>query len=234
MIYDDPQSFRDEAEEFLAAGAELGERTVFLSRGDAVRAYGTLHRMDPEEQVACFRAQLDDARRDGFRGVRVAIDVSDVASAPDRALGYARYEHLLDRALYDTDGLRSLCGFDRDTLGREATDELAALHPVVIPEPGPFQLHAGPGTSLVISGELDASSEATLVSVLRHVGPTSASERVIIDATGLQFVDHRALCALEDFARTHDTTVVLRGAHRIAATICALLELDRVVVEDAV
>ncbi len=54
-----------------------------------------------------------------------------------------------------------------------------------------------------------------------------------LDATGLRFTDHRALLALNDYARDNDVTVVVRTGLSTVARITDILDLDYLQVEAA-
>jgi hypothetical protein len=64
----------------------------------------------------------------------------------------------------------------------------------------------------------------------RTVGPVPAPKWVI-DATGLGFIDHLNLVALDDFARRHDTTIVLQTVISGPARLATILRLNSVQVE---
>ncbi|MEV0427316.1 STAS domain-containing protein [Micromonospora sp. NPDC050495] len=69
--------------------------------------------------------------------------------------------------------------------------------------------------------------------VLDRADPRPVDGRLLVDATGLRFVDHRSLLHLRDHARRHGATAVLRASRAGTARLAELLGLAEVTVEVA-
>ena len=82
-----------------------------------------------------------------------------------------------------------------------------------------------------MSGELDLTTVDLFTTTLDRVGLHDAPAEIVVDATGLQFTDHRNLLVLEQLAHRHDRSVLLRTGRRWPELLVAALELSRVRVE---
>jgi hypothetical protein len=248
--FDDYRPFDDYAREFLDAGLAAGEQVWYVSgrpsgattawlagAGAAARivnpghAYAAGRTIDPAEQVAAYTAVTEQALAAGFTGFRVAADVTAMVRTQAQREAFARYEYLIGRYLRVAP-MRAVCAYDRVELGDRAVAELACLHDTSHRAGVSFQLQPGPTTaSAVLYGELDAAGEDLFETALRRTDLASAGGQVTVEASGLRFIDHRALLALQRFAETRKLTAVLRTRLGSAARIAGLLELSDVRVE---
>jgi hypothetical protein len=231
----------------LAAGARRGEKLLFLAENpdpgrlqeideldrliDAgqlelhptAEVYGTGSWFNPEAQLATFQAVLAAALADGYRGMRVVADNTPFVSGDEdvyrRWLGW---EQLTDHFQAQS-AVTGICYFDRTGVSEERLADLAAVHPIRLAagvDPA-FTVFAD-GDALTVAGTLDRWSVDRFTRVLETVpdlGP------LIVDVSGAEFVDHRALQALNGVAapRRH---VHIRGASESAASLLALLGID--------
>jgi MEDS: MEthanogen/methylotroph, DcmR Sensory domain len=251
-VFDDPADFRAQAVEFLADGLARGCRVRYLGVGDVdtLRAdlAPLLHRphrpgavevlsmagmhaasrgVDAAAQVATYAADTRAALADGFAGFRVAADSTELVRTPEQLDAFARYEHRADR-LMTTVPFSGLCGFRRSELGDAAVSELACLHATGAAEFAPFRVHATRGADLAVSGELDLTTVDLFATTMDRVGLDDAPDEVVVDATGLAFADHRNLLVLEQVARRHGRSVLLRTGRRWPELLIAALELRQV------
>ena len=258
-MVDDHAAFRDTAVRFLGDGLARGLRVRYMAEGDEdelwadlaplrrlpefhrpgaveVRSLGGAYRHDGAEnppldvaaQVAVFAAALEAALSDGFAGFRGAADCTALVRTPEQFEAFARYEHHIDR-LMATVPLSGLCGYRRTELDDAALTQLACLHPAG--DPAPFRVHAVPGADVAVSGELDVTTVELFASTLDRAGVPGSPAELVVDATALAFADHRNLLVLEDLARRHDRSVVLRTARRWPERLVSALDLARVRVE---
>lgn len=141
---------------------------------------------------------------------------------------FGRYEHLMDRSMV-TMPFSAMCCYDRAVIGDEAVADLACMHPSAREGASSFRVFAVEGADLGVAGEVDTLSADRFVRALRRAVPPAGTE-VVIDASGLSFIDHHGLLALDAMgAATADgQTVVLEHAPPIAARVARLLELERV------
>jgi hypothetical protein len=258
-LVDGHAGFREVALEFLAEGLARGCRVRYIAEGDLdalLADVAPLERrapqrpprsvevsalagdysdptacVDPEAQVATFAGELRTALDDGFAGLRVAADVTALVRTPAQLDAFARYEHRADRLMSAMPQLSGLCGYRRSELGDDVVAQLACLHPDGDPGDAPFRLHATAGADVAVRGELDITTVDLFATTLRRAGLHGASDEVVVDATGLDFADHRNLLVLEEQARRHDRSVVLRSGRRYLDRLVTALELTRVRVE---
>lgn len=257
LAYDDPAALDARAVAHLAAGLAAGEQVWLVAPGDpdslarrldrlpgldaalrrrALRllpvedAYRHDEVVDPEKQVRAYAAATGDALAAGYTGLRVFAEATMLVRSPAQREAFTRYEHLIDHWMR-RHPMSAVCAYDRRELSEAAIAELACMHPETNAEVL-FRLHAGGGDAVVeLAGELDPSNHRLFAAALDRADPRPVGGRLVLDATGLRFVDHRSLLHLGEHARRHDATVVLRTARSNAARLVELLDLDEVRVE---
>ena len=224
--FERPQEFVDATLEFFTDGLRSNRRLVYLS-GEPVAEQrerldplgdvggmidrGGLHLLelkdlyrlgepvDPVAQVALFTAASEAARADGFGGVCLATQSTEMVADPCTWDAHLRLESRADQ-MATAFGFSALCGYQRDALPEDVLGDLAALHPTAntIAESAPFHLF-GENGRLVLSGEVDRFSTDSLLRALDYSHlpgvPTS------LDLEALDFIDHYGLEALAVHAR---------------------------------
>jgi ABC-type transporter Mla MlaB component len=248
-----PEDFADVAIEFFATGLRTNRRLVYLS-GEPVAEQrerldplgdvgglidsGGLHLLelkdlyrlgepvDPDAQVALFGAAVDAARADGFSGVCLATQSTEMVVEPRTWDAHLRLESRADR-LATSSGLSALCGYQRDALPADLLGDLAAVHPAAntVAEAASFHLF-GEGAGLALSGELDRFSAPALVRALEYAHVPGEPTSLNLEA--LDFVDHHGLEVLA----AHTRRLALNGGctvhnrPRVVERLCDLLELE--------
>ncbi|GAA3438838.1 MEDS domain-containing protein [Kutzneria kofuensis] len=257
--YDDDAEFRSHARDFLIEGLALGQRVCYigddtadalaadlrevdgmdaaLRRGAAcVAAVRDTYRPDavvePAAQVATYASATEQALADGFSGLRVAADVTTMVRQPAQHDAFARYEHLVDRYM-TVRPFAALCGYDRVELGKRAVAQLACMHPNTTEDATPFRLYGSADCSAELAGDLDILSAELFPLALRRAEPHPSAGRVVLDASRVDFMDHRSLMALDDHARDHGVTVVVRTDLHTPAHVIEALKLTGVRVDSA-
>ncbi len=257
-VFDDHAEFRAAAVDFLADGLASGARVRYVAPAaeDTLRAeLEPLMRMpqaarpgaveilsvassyagldacvDAQTQVEAYAADTRAALADGFTGFRVAAEATVLVRTPAQLDAFARYEHQVDR-LMSRIPFTAMCGYRRAELGDDAVGQLACLHPGGSTEQAPFRLHATRNADIALSGELDLTTVHRFATAVDHTGLVTGVAEVVVDATGLEFADHRNLLVLERMADRYGRTVVLRTARRWPARLVGALELTRIRVE---
>ena len=251
--YDGLADFRHEADRFLRDGIALGQRAVYVGQAPvsqlhdelaatpglatllaegalAVASVGDTYRsgqvVDPVDQVDAYAAATREAVAEGFTGLRVAAEATELVRTPEQRTAFARYEQLIDRFMTEHP-FAAMCGYRRDELGADALGEIACVHPLVREGDAPFQLHAGAGRGLQLAGEVDALS-ASYFAATADRAASEAQGTVPVDASCLRFIDHQGLVALEAVATRRDLVLDLRGAPPVVGRVVDLLRLTHV------
>lgn len=234
--------------EFFAAGLRNGLRVAFVGSGGMPAArtqlagLGDLDRLlaagavqilsaddvyapggpvDPDAVVATLAAATEAALADGFRGLRVSADTTDLIRTPRQRDAFIRYEVLVDRYMA-AHPLSAMCGYRLD-LGEETVSELAAVHALEpSAEPG-FRVFGCADGAVGLEGEFDPAGVAVLHRVLARLGPGPDGAARVVDLAGVEYVDHRLLLALADHARADGLALTMRSAPPFAARLMDLL-----------
>lgn len=260
-MFDDHAEFRAAAVEFLADGLARGARVRYIGPADEQSLRADLaplmrvpqaHRpgavevvsvagtyagldacVDAQTQVDSYTADTLAALADGFADFRVAAEVTMLVRTPAQLDAFARYEHQADR-LMTRMPFTAMCGYRRAELGDDAVGQLACLHPVGGTEQAPFRVTASRDADVALSGELDLATVGSFAVAVDRTGVMNGPAEVVVDATGLEFADHRNLLVLQRMADRYGRTVVLRTERRLPARLVAALDLSRVRVEHCV
>jgi DcmR-like sensory protein len=226
----------DHARSYLAAGIAIGQRAMIVAPAgevtlareiaDAAARDGggtgpvdvlDLSRIvgdggvDIASMLRSLDAELTSALDQGFAGLRIVAMLTLVATEPLLRHALGAWEHAVGQ-WQSTRPVSSACCFDRSVLGDKTVQELACLHPRVVTNgpPVPFRLYFR-GGQLVLEGEVDSFSAPLLAHAVQHVRAVPG-ERLVIDARGLGFLNHRALTVLvEGLARRCGGVTLLGG-----------------------
>ncbi|QGN45669.1 MEDS domain-containing protein [Micromonospora sp. WMMD558] len=257
--YDDQEVFADEAERHVAAGLAGGERVWFVTptptgpvaerlaglpgfaeavdRGAAAvvplgETYTSGAVVDPPTQVAAYAAATEAALAAGFTGLRVVAEATDMVRTAKQLDAFTRYEHQIDRWMR-TGPFAAMCAYDRSALGDATVAALACMHPESNQTDPLFHLFAtAPADGhAALTGELDPSNHELFRDALEWADLRPTDGRLVLQATGLRFLDHRTLIALQAYARRRDATVVLRTSRPTPARLADLLGLTGIHVE---
>jgi anti-anti-sigma regulatory factor len=247
-LYNDAGEFRRRLAAFFAAGLRAGCRVAYAgldgaegSRADlaglpdldrrladgSVRilsfqdVYGDAHPVDGDRVVGLYAAATEQALADGFRGLRVAADGSELVRSPARLDAMARYEFLVDRYMAGHP-LSGLCGYRLD-LGHETVNELASLHAIGSAGGTDFTLFGCADGAIGLGGQYDPTSVTVLRRLLTRIRAGVDDGTVVIDMADVEYVDHRLLRTLSAHAREQGVALSLRSAPPIAARLMELL-----------
>lgn len=252
-VHGDPSEYRSRVTDFFAEGLQQGLRVAYAGPGevrglrkhlgslgdldgllarDAVRLisfeeiYGAGHPVDPAEVVTKYAAATEEALADGYRGLRVSADVTDMVRGPEQQDAFARCEFLVDRYA-SRHPFSAMCAY-RFELGDAVTD-LACLHAAAPAGVTPFQVFACYDGAVGLLGEIDQTSESAFTRALERVWPAPGSPSLIFDMSAVRFMDHRALLALDAYARKSLVPVILRSPPPVVRRIARLLDLEHLV-----
>jgi anti-anti-sigma regulatory factor len=259
--YDDLATLAVQAERYLLAGLAAGERVWYITPHPADPVADRLHRLpdfaaavrrgaaavvplfstyshghviDPPTQVAAYAAATDEALAAGHTGLRVVAEATELVRTPAQLESFTRYEHLVDRYMR-TRPFSAMCAYDRPALGDRAVAELACMHPDTNVDDVLFRLHAvAPADGhAALTGELDLSNHELFRAALDRADLRPVDGELVLSATGLRFLDHRALAHLAEYADRRGATAVLRTSRSAAARLADLLDLPGIRVEVA-
>jgi anti-anti-sigma regulatory factor len=194
-------------------------------------AYSPFEVPDPEGRLAFWVDATERALAAGFDGFRAVTDTTPWLGLPEQRRTFLRSEQLIDRYVLSAP-LTLLCSCDGTVLAREALSEIVAIHRHSEGHPAPFCLHATTGADYALDGEVDAFTAPLLERVMSDLQGDDGRERLVIDARGVQFIDHTSLLALERYAeRTNLAAATLHGLSPSLGHVAQLLNLRRVQVD---
>ena len=254
-VYEDDATFDAAAREFLAGGLARGERLLCvgerviesleslspdhdvaaLTARGAVETltladvYGAGEPLRPEQQLAYYDAATRRAKDDGYLGLRVLAEVSDLAADPARREDLVRWEHTADAYAASGSGFSAMCAYRAD-LARDALADVASVHPVVgAPgEVSSFRLFVD-GDRIALAGSVDACSGDRLARVLPRRRALDGG--VVLDLAALEFVDVAGCRVLARWAaglRERSVSLEVAGASALLRRMWQLLDLGRV------
>jgi MEDS: MEthanogen/methylotroph, DcmR Sensory domain/STAS domain len=206
----------------------VGDLELLLARGqlelhDVEAIYGASGTFSHTEQLETFEGVLEQALAAGYSGMRVVADNTPlVADASEEAyLSWLRWERLTD-GFQAASQVTGICYFDDEALDSERLADLAALHPVRAAGATPPRFtFFSDDDAVSVTGALDLWSAERFKRVLRT---TTSDQPLVVDLSRAEFVDHRALLALND-AASAARPVRIRGASRVVSEFPSLLGL---------
>jgi ABC-type transporter Mla MlaB component len=169
------------------------------------------------DPVTTLGPMTDAALADGYTGLRLFTDATDLARDPEARGHWLRSEHLIDRYSVDHP-LTVLCAYDVEAVGPEAVAKLACVHALTGGRPCSFLLHARRGGGLALTGEVDRSSAVALYQAVVRIAAGRAGP-VVLDLSEHDFIDHTGLVALHRAARALGKPVHLVGASRLTTLL---------------
>jgi anti-anti-sigma regulatory factor len=252
FAYDMAEDFRARAIEFLRDGLAQGLQVRYLGRGSEAELWEDLAEvldlsaalrhgavgvmslesmggadgvLDPAGQVLAFAAATAEARDAGFAGLRVAIEATPLVRSRRHVEAFTRYEHLIDRYM-TTQPFSALCGYSRWELGAATVGELACMHPVCNQGATSFRVYAAIGADLALGGEIDLTVQTQFAHALQRAAIKTTRPELMIDGTALDFVDHRALLSLRDYALASGATAVLLTSSRLPNRLMQMFAME--------
>jgi anti-anti-sigma regulatory factor len=250
-VHGDRGDYRPRLSDFFRDGLERGLRVAYLGSedagelrellgrvadtgtplvsGEAVRVisfeefYGAAEPVDPAAVIKRYDAATQEALADGYRGLRVGADVTDLVRAPERRDAFARCEVLLER--YSArHPLSAMCGYCRE-LG-DAVTQFACLHAAVPAGLTPFQVYACDDGAVGLLGEFDQACRGAFERALLRIEPAPDDPELIFDMSAVGFMDHHALLSLDSYAEACEVPVVARSVPPAVRRVAQVLGLE--------
>jgi hypothetical protein len=233
-VYSGPAEFPALARDFLAAGAAMGERLMYVAEDPhASRLEGMDHLIDSgvlqvasiaevygasgvvhaAHQRAVFLQALAEAQAQGYEAIRVAADNTPLLSDEERFQAWLRWELVADKLMSENPVI-GLCAFDRERVAIDRLRNTATLHPLLsssspVPQ---FRLYSDEGW-LRAEGDLDTYAVQRIAWALPHL-PFDTG--VVIDLAVTTFLSSAVMQALYKIAQT-GVRITIRGT--AAATL---------------
>ncbi|TQN42640.1 STAS domain-containing protein [Blastococcus colisei] len=250
---EDDAAFGRAVRRFLAAGLERGERLLaigervldsigtdgdgfsgaaaLISRGalrtfTTAQAYEATGQFAAAEQRTFYDAATRAAIADGYTGLRVVADVSDLAADPLTRPRLVQWEHLADGFIAEGAGFTAMCAYSAG-LTDEALADVATVHPLVHAPAGPppFQVFFD-DRHIAVSGSVDTFSADRLARVLAS-SPVGA-QGAVLDVSRVEFMDVAASRVIARWALhldAHSLLLDVRGASPVLRRMWHVLAL---------
>ncbi|GHH38946.1 MEDS domain-containing protein [Lentzea cavernae] len=256
--FEEAHEFRAHAREFLSDGLARGHQVRYIAPGDVTALAGDLRgidridealdtgaaqivslddqyaveaAIDPAAQVRSYAEATRTALAAGYTGLRVAADCTPLVRTAEQLDAFARYEHLVDHYM-TTSPFSAMCGYAASAVDEETFAQVACMHPNTnSPLPG-FRLYADHGGT-ALGGETDFVTGELFSKALDRAAPRPRDGQLVLEAGGLEFLDHNSLLRLAGYAADRDAVLVLRTSWPGAARLVDLLDLVDVRVEAA-
>lgn len=255
-VYDaDDPDFDRAVRRFLAGGLDRGERLLCVGErvieslrtdedgfggADELIARGALRAVTmaevydatsvfvPGDQRSFYGDATETAIADGYTGLRVVADVSELAANPATRADLARWEHLADEYIAQGSGFTAMCTYSAAVPG-DALADVTAVHPLVhsVGGPPPFQVFFDEGR-VVLTGCIDTFGADRLARVLAST-PVQGSHAVL-DLGMVDFVDVAGARAIARWGRQFSGRSIeleLRDASPLLRRMWRTLALDR-------
>jgi hypothetical protein len=185
--------------------------------------YGSGGPVDPERLVEAHALATEAALADGFRGLAVSADATDLVRTPAQQDAFARYEFLVDGYMAGHP-MSALCGYRLD-LGDATVAEFASLHAVGASRGTALRVFGCPDGALGLRGRTDPMGVAVLRRLLPRLGAGAGTGALVVDLAGVEHVDHRLLLALSDHARAHGRPLTLRSPSPFTVRLAEMLQV---------
>jgi anti-anti-sigma regulatory factor len=247
-LYDDVGKYRRHLAAFFADGLRAGCRVAYAGPENAEESrahlaglpdldrrladgsvrilprqdvYGDARPVDPERVIDLYAAATEQALADGFRGLRVSSDGSELVRTPAHLDALARYEFLADRYMAGHP-LSALCGYRLD-LGHDTVTELASLHATGSTGGTGFRVFGCADGAIGLGGQFEPGSVTVLRRLLPRIRDGADTGAFVIDMADVEYVDHRLLRTLSAHARAHGVALSLRSAPPFTTRLTELL-----------
>jgi hypothetical protein len=234
-VFTDSDGFAALVRPFLAEGAALGEKLMYVAEdpgpetvtaladvgrppvlqvASIAEVYGGSGIVDAARQRATFAAALAEAITEGYSGIRVAADNTPLVTDETRLAAWVEWEIVADRFMSEQP-VTGLCAFNQDRVDVDRLRHLATLHPLSsadspIPQ---FRLFADAG-ELCVEGEIDSLAISQLQLALGVLPPQTG---VLVDLAVARLRGRRTLAGLESLARDGVAVTVQGGPAAIGA-----------------
>src|SRR5215213_4082779 len=166
-------------------------------------------------------AATERALADGFRGLRVSADGTELVRTPQQRDAMARYEFQVGRYMTGHP-LTALCGFST-SIGEDAATEMASLHAAGASDMPGFHVFGCADGAIGLAGEFDQVTVAAFRRVLSSLRMEADVGGVVVDMAEVRFLDHRLLLTLDAYARANRVRMSVRCLPPFATRLMELV-----------
>jgi hypothetical protein len=176
-VFEGRSEFAALAVSYLAEGAALGERLMYIAEDprpddtahlgtivdpnqlrifSVAETYGPSMIVDPLRQLTTFMDELDAARAAGYTGLRVAADNTSLVRDDKQMKAWIQWEVTADHTVAG-EQFTALCGFNKEKVGGIQLHQIAAVHPLSSASgPVPDYRLFSDGQAMHIEGRVDS------------------------------------------------------------------------------
>jgi anti-anti-sigma regulatory factor len=215
------EELREHFDRFIDVGPLLTRKDIRIISFDEVYRPG--EPVVPAEVMMKYAAATQEALADGYQGLRISADVTDLVRAPEQQDAFARFEFLLER-YSSRNPLSALCEY-RLELG-DAVTQFACMHAAVPAGLTPFQMFACDDEAVGLLGEFDAAGHAAFKRALQSIQPVPDDSTLVFDMSAVRFMDHRALLTLDSYAQESQVPVLVRSMPPAVRRVARVLGLE--------
>ncbi|MBB2909665.1 ABC-type transporter Mla MlaB component [Streptosporangium becharense] len=192
---------------------------------------------EAERALEAWSTAIENAREQGYAGLRVAIDMGWIIGpepGTDQLARLARYEAQANRVFSEGYAI-ALCCYDRRLFTAAELERLGAAHPGTAragagatEEWEPLLRVRRTGAGLTLAGEADETNRDALAAVLEHLVEDAAAGDgpVTLDVAGLVSADLSAVRLLAGAVRSAPARIRLAGVHPPLTDLLAAFDPD--------
>jgi anti-anti-sigma regulatory factor len=255
-VYTDDEEFLEAGLSFLADGLTAGQRVMYVSERTRSWMLDKLSRLEPaerllargaltvtpiwdlydphapalpEKQLTTYAIATGRALAEGYTGLRVLAEITELVAEPDRHTDYARWEHLADHYVAAGHPVTVLCAINGRHVDHTDVTDIATLHPLVCGPDGlaEFRLFFD-GDRLALAGTVDTygSSRLRRLLAVSHL----REPKVTLDISQVEFIDARVLHALFHWGSqvaSQAGRVIIEGGSAVTYRAWRALHFDR-------
>jgi len=214
---------RERLEPLGGVGAMIDEGALLLI--DLTGIYKAGEPLDPHTQMGVYAAVTDAALADGYSGIRVAAQVTNLVTEPATWDAHLRWESMADRFM-SVQPMSAMCGYQRDVVPEQLLAEISTLHPAsnAPDKTVPFRLFAEDG-EMVLSGDVDFIAVKALDRALETA--CDGTEPVVLDLRDLGFIDPNGIKVLARHTRrlATESGCSVRNAPPPVERLCQMLDV---------
>jgi len=200
---------------FLVASGQRSQGAALMTDEvtvwDPVRSFRHGGPLPTEMLLSAVREHDEQARREGFRGVRVVADMDWLLDVPTDFAQVVDFEQRLDRMAADT-GALIVCVYRPESFADGQLAELMTVHPhsrQPRPVPDALRFWSAGGGRWRVSGAVDANCTAAFAA--RLASAAKASPNMVLDLQSVRFIDVAGLRAIARCSIEYDAEIAVEG-----------------------